>query len=198
MMRKRISAFFMALVLCLGLAVPALAEETGFTEVIPCQYDDADFFSEGLAPVKKDGKWGYIDKTGKEVVPCQYDNALGFSDGLAVVEKGGKCGYIDKTGKEVIPCKYDVESDFSDGLAAVGKGGKFGFIDKNGKEVTPCRYDSVLGFSDGLMTIGEIRTKVTGDNLLPGFVNIAAFTVLYHPRKALVEIGGPCVGEEGR
>ena len=73
--------------------------------------------------MKKDGKWGYIDKTGKEVVPCQYDNALGFSDGLAVVEKGGKCGYIDKTGKEVIPCKYDVESDFSDGLAAVGKGG---------------------------------------------------------------------------
>jgi hypothetical protein len=26
-----------------------------------------------MAAVKKDEKWGYIDKTGKEIVPCEYD-----------------------------------------------------------------------------------------------------------------------------
>jgi hypothetical protein len=31
-----------------------------------------------MASVKKDGKWGYIDKTGKEIVPCEYDDAENF------------------------------------------------------------------------------------------------------------------------
>ena len=57
--------------------------------------------------MKKDGKWGYIDPTGKEVVPCQYDGAGSFSDGLAHVKKDGKWGLIDPNGKEAIPCEYD-------------------------------------------------------------------------------------------
>ena len=35
------------------------------------QYDACSSFSEGLAAVKKGGKWGYIDKTGKTVVSPQ-------------------------------------------------------------------------------------------------------------------------------
>jgi hypothetical protein len=30
---------------------------------------------EGLAKVKLNGKWGFIDKTGKEIVPPKYDGA---------------------------------------------------------------------------------------------------------------------------
>ncbi|MBO7522558.1 MAG: WG repeat-containing protein, partial [Bacteroidales bacterium] len=38
-------------------------------EVVPCQYEDAYDFSEGLAAVKnKNDLWGFIDETGKEVV----------------------------------------------------------------------------------------------------------------------------------
>ena len=36
-------------------------------EIIPYIYDHVYSFSEGLALVGKDGKYGYIDKTGKEV-----------------------------------------------------------------------------------------------------------------------------------
>ena len=61
---------------------------------IPFIYDDALTFSEGLAPVKKDGKWGCVDKTGKEVVPPIYDGARGGEDGLAAVKKDGKWGFI--------------------------------------------------------------------------------------------------------
>ncbi|MCX7985750.1 MAG: WG repeat-containing protein [Bacteroidales bacterium] len=35
-------------------------------EVIPLKYDDAGYFSEGLARVKLNDKWGYIDKNGTE------------------------------------------------------------------------------------------------------------------------------------
>lgn len=33
-------------------------------------YITSDEFSNGIAAVKKGGKWGYIDETGREVVPC--------------------------------------------------------------------------------------------------------------------------------
>lgn len=36
---------------------------------------------------KKDGKWGFIDNTGKIIIPPQYDDAYNFSDGLTKVKK---------------------------------------------------------------------------------------------------------------
>ena len=30
-------------------------------------------FSEGLARVRADGKWGFINRTGKEITPLKYD-----------------------------------------------------------------------------------------------------------------------------
>ena len=34
-------------------------------------------FNNGLAAVKRNGKWGFIDKTIKEVIPCKYDSCGG-------------------------------------------------------------------------------------------------------------------------
>ena len=36
--------------------------------MIPCKYQSVSIFSEGLSAVEKDGKWGYVDKNGKEVI----------------------------------------------------------------------------------------------------------------------------------
>ena len=127
--------------------------------IIPCKYDDAREFSEGLARVKLNGKWGFIDKTGREVViPCKYDISSGFIEGLARVQYGYKYGFIDKTGYEVIPCKYDLTFGFSEGLAAVKCGYKHGFIDKTGREVIPCKYDDADSFHEGLASI-ELNGK---------------------------------------
>ncbi len=117
-----------------------------------------------MAVVKKDGKCGYIDKTGKEVVECKYDDVYSFSEGMAVVKKDGKydydwkCGYIDKTGKEVVECKYDFASNFSEGMAIVRKDEKYGFIDKTGKEVVECQYDAAWDFA-----VGGLATRVEKD-----------------------------------
>jgi hypothetical protein len=101
------------------------------TFVIPCKYDDAWHFSEGLASVKTGGKWGFIDKSGTFVIPCKYDNARYFKEGLAPVKIGGKWGFIDKSDTLVISCKYDYADYFSEGFARVELGNKDGFIDKN-------------------------------------------------------------------
>lgn len=110
--------------------------------------------------VEKDGKHGFIDKTGKIVVPLEYDFVNGFSDGLAWVKKDDKYGYIDKTGKIVASLEYDRADNFNDGLAAVAKGNwrdgfKYGFIDKTGKIVVPLEYANVSNFKNGFAAVGK-------------------------------------------
>ena len=70
------------------------------------KYDSVGDFSEGLASVGKDGKYGYINKKGEEVVKPKYDEVLNFREGLAGVQKGDKWGYINKKGEEVVKTKY--------------------------------------------------------------------------------------------
>jgi len=43
-------------------------------EVIPCIYDDAGNFEEGIVEVKKNGMWGIIDKAGRERLPFIYED----------------------------------------------------------------------------------------------------------------------------
>lgn len=75
-----------------------IADKWGFagTLVIPFEYDDAGDFSEGLACVKKDDKWGFIDTSGTLVIPCEYDAAGDFSEGLASVKKEGQSQILCK------------------------------------------------------------------------------------------------------
>jgi hypothetical protein len=66
--------------------------------VIPYQFDHATSFSDGLALVKKDGKFGYINKQGELVIPFLFDYATPFTKGVATVKKDGQLGRIDKSG----------------------------------------------------------------------------------------------------
>jgi hypothetical protein len=90
-----------------------------------------------LKPIKKDGKYGYIDKTGKVVIPGKWELAANFSEGLAAVkDDNGKYGYIDKMGKLIIPCKWEDAGFFSKGLAPVMENLFISwYIDKTGKIV---------------------------------------------------------------
>ena len=72
--------------------------------MIPIKYDDAYFFSEGLARVKLNGKWGFINKIGEEVIPLKYDEVENFSEGFAKVKLNGKVFYINKRGECVKNC----------------------------------------------------------------------------------------------
>jgi hypothetical protein len=128
---------------------------------------EASAFHEGFAQIEKDGKVGYIDKTGKEAIPCKYDCAYNFTEGLAVIMKDDKYGYIDTKGNEVIPCEYDNADSYSEGLALVNKGEKSLFIDKNGKIVIECSYDITYSFHDGLARI----SKKNDNSFIAGFID---------------------------
>jgi hypothetical protein len=67
--------------------------------------DPAPLFSEGLAPVMKDWKFGFADRNGKFVIPASFSEARNFAEGLAPVGLGRKTGYIFKIGKFVWQAK---------------------------------------------------------------------------------------------
>ena len=76
----------------------SVSGEAEIQYAIKPQFEDARPFSEGLASVKIEGRWGYIDKTGVYVINPQFDfiSAV-FSEGLAWVKIGGKYGYMSKS-----------------------------------------------------------------------------------------------------
>lgn len=92
-------------------------------------------FSEGLAVVELNNKYGYIDKTGKQVIPLKYDNAQDFSEGLGAVTLNGKQGFVDKEGRIVIPIKYDYVREFWRGKVMVNLNGEQFYIDKKGNRI---------------------------------------------------------------
>jgi hypothetical protein len=116
-----------------------------------------------LRPIQQDGKWGYIDSTGKVVVKPQFAWAEEFSEGLAAFEnEDGKHGYIDETGKIVIEPKFDNWTEFSEGRAAVSIDSEWGYIDKTGKWAIPPQFAVGRPFSDGLALVGvALNGKVT-------------------------------------
>ncbi|WP_408022395.1 WG repeat-containing protein [Sphingobacterium sp. ML3W] len=53
--------------------------------VIPVQFSNTTFFSEGIAGVEINDKWGFINTSRKIVVQPVYDKIGHFLQGLAVV-----------------------------------------------------------------------------------------------------------------
>lgn len=77
-------------------------DKAGKTELTLTGFTWAGSFSEGLAPVVKDGKYGYVDKDGRVVIAPTYDTASDFTDGKAVVQLNDKYGVVDTEGRSVI------------------------------------------------------------------------------------------------
>ena len=140
--------------------------------VIPPQYTFALDFSEGLAAVcvggkpltiedvrglssqgifswdipQVDGKWGFVDKTGKRVVEAKYDWAESFQDGLALVAR--------RTPKKEGEEDKDLDSFSGDSVFRKGHKGRYSFIDRSGRNVFGREFTGAEEFSEGLALVG--------------------------------------------
>ena len=118
-------------------------------------------FHEGLAFIKQEGKYGFIDKSGETVIEPQFRKVGNFSDGLAPACTGDsysnqKCGYIDKEGKTVVEFKYQDANEFLYGYGVVKSGIVDSVIDKKGNELLNFThsYSMYLGpISDNLFIV---------------------------------------------
>jgi hypothetical protein len=133
-------------------------------------FDDMLMFagiSEGLIAVKKDGKWGYADRTGHIVISPTYDAALAFSEGMAAVVLKKKWGYVDRAGKLLIEPKFNVAGVFRKGRASVFVGRTASYINRDGEAAFPKTFSYAEGFFDAN---GLARVKDTAADLW-GFID---------------------------
>lgn len=131
--------------------------------------------SEGLIPVSRGDRYGYLDLTGKVAIPLTFDGASTFSEGVAAVKRGSKWGYIDKNGSLVIPFQFDSAGEFGQGLAPVMLGEKSGFINHTGSFSFQLAFASATGFwgADGTSDVSRFWTK--SDQF--GYVNTSGYVI---------------------
>lgn len=111
---------------------------------------EINLFSSGLVAVEKDGKYGYIDRTGKTIIQFLYDDATPFYNDLAVVEVNGKMHVINKKGENILNDSYDrLQIDKETGNIFYRSNSKWGLMDKTGKVITDALYDQLYEFSEG-------------------------------------------------
>lgn len=99
--------------------------------IIAPRFDDSNAFGTyGLAPVKINGKWGYINRKGDWEIKRQFSEAFPFFDKLALVRTGTVYGFIDKNGHFQINPQYDrVSADYIH--QALGAGSSFTTIESD-------------------------------------------------------------------
>lgn len=122
-------------------------------------------FINGMCCITSNGKYGFIDKTGKTIISPQYDEVSDFRYGYCEVIKNGKWGIIDKQGKIVVPIIYDragndysfYGKDTTSGMFTVRKNKKYGVVDANGKIILPIIYDNSPSYNpnDGLFIVNK-------------------------------------------
>jgi hypothetical protein len=152
-------------------------------KIIPAQYERAYAFREGLAAVKKQGQWQYIDPSGAEAfsLPLGIKYVTSFSEGKAVVtNENGQNGYINQKGQEVIGLRFKNAGSFYDGLAPVTlEDGMSGYIDEKGDWVIEPKYLGSQEFENGL---GRVFFRDSQGTLMSQYIN-----------REGVLIGSPCV-----
>lgn len=99
--------------------------------------------------VKKDGKYGIINLTGKELTEIKYDEitaVTGIENALKVKEND-KYGVIDNDGKVLVESKYidiaNLGKDNKSGFIVKSEDGKYGIVDYSNQIVLETKYDEI-------------------------------------------------------
>lgn len=128
-------------------------------------------FTDGMAPIQVDKKWGYMHESGKVSVPARFDKVRPFGDGLGVAKIGDSFIIIESNGTERelnIPGLQDVRK-FTDGAAPFKANDKWGFIDIYGKVISEAKFKGIGYLRNGLAWAKTEDGKV-------GFINIKGQT----------------------
>ncbi|MBD5143043.1 MAG: hypothetical protein HDT22_05450 [Ruminococcus sp.] len=119
------------------------------------EYEYAGCFSNGLAAVKRDGKWAVINTSFENITGFDFDEILLDEFGFCCIynvffAKQGDKYYLYNTDGKCISDGFDDAKLFvSDEPAAVKKNGKWGFISKSGEIVIDFIYENVDSFNLG-------------------------------------------------
>ncbi len=124
-------------------------------------------FKNGMALIRVEDKYGFLNTDGKLSIPLKYDDASDFDNGFATAKINKRFVVLKKNGAEIKIENQKISDlkEFSEYFAPIRIGIKFGFIDTAGIIVIEPKYESVGYFIDGLAwakitdKVGYINTK---------------------------------------
>ena len=127
-------------------------------EIIPCTYEDGNYFSEGVAAECLDGKWGMIDYFNNTIIPFEYDGICICQNNIIPAKKNNKWGLINKNNEVLLDFIYD-DIDYRGTreclVIPAMIDNKYGLIDRYGNIVEEFIYDDIQIISDEANNIGE-------------------------------------------
>lgn len=140
-----------------------VAQTPGVLRKLNAKYERIWPFDRGLAMVRNNSRYGFVDTLGRVAIPLIYTGARSFKNGYAVVTKGtgdeGRSGLIDRTGREVLPFVWnDLGAVGREGVAVgwrkTPEGGRsYAIVDTLGHEI-PLKYDLCRDFARGMAVVG--------------------------------------------
>jgi hypothetical protein len=140
--------------------------------VIPITYDDM-LMDSNLVKVKKDGKWGLMNITGKQILTSEYDAITTYSqEKLVQVTKADQLKFFDASGVLLFEKAKNVYTIIScnDGMIKCKVNDKYGYLDLKGNEIIVTRYDDANDFVNGLAKVGK-KSTASGSVILYGFID---------------------------
>ncbi|MCQ2189001.1 MAG: WG repeat-containing protein [Paludibacteraceae bacterium] len=125
--------------------------------VVKPKYEYATDFSDGLARVGKEGKYGFVNESGEEVIPMTYTQASSFNYGVAAVkDQNGDAYFILPSGARLQDASYLDTKSFKEGLAACqDENYLYGFVNPKGQLVVQHKYNTVGWFNEGICAVGK-------------------------------------------
>lgn len=115
-------------------------------------------FSNGYAPARTNGKWGFINREQQWVIEAEYDAVTEWQAGFAAVKQNGKWGLVDSRGVIVQACQFQQVNFLSPGLAACfpahGTTDAFQVYGADGAAILPAAARQV-GHNAGLLWVSS-------------------------------------------
>jgi hypothetical protein len=109
--------------------------------------------TEGLFPALKNGKYGYLDGTGKWVIAPSFLEVGIFSEKVSTYRNAASWGTINTEGKVVAEAKWEKIKNFSGGVAIAESAGKQYLIFPNGELAYPEGLEKILRLKEGFYLV---------------------------------------------
>ena len=151
-----------------------LIDSLGRTTDIPAGYHpewseflayEGGCYSDGLFCLIKEGKFGLLDKSGKEVIPFIYDNKYIVLNGWCVLKRYVKerkeyeYMVVDKNGHSYQCSEEEYHGQIGQYML-LKRDGKYGLIDQNGKTALTFKYNSIDERGDYIVADNEGQTYI--------------------------------------
>lgn len=117
------------------------------------EYEVIDKLVEGVARVKKKGKWGYVDKNMTVIIPTIYKEIRDFHNGFVSANLNDKWGIININNETIIPFDFEYIEPYSSGVAKAYKNKNYCFIDEKASIIVPELIPYKEGFKWGFKSL---------------------------------------------